>query len=114
MVDGVAQRRDRPATCNVDLPRRQYWAGIDTRIDQVHTAADRHSFEGRPFSNIHPTIRRQQTHMRVEDAEPEAVDQRPAQQAGSRMNAAVRMDGLYCSDGLGAVERTGFEDRDAA
>src|SRR6516162_5939556 len=30
------------------------------------------------------------------------------------MNADIRMDALYCSDGLGAVERDGFEDRDAA
>jgi hypothetical protein len=52
--------------------------------------------------------------MRVEDAEPESIDQRPAQQPGAGMNTEVGAEGLYESDGIGAVERAGFEKRDAA
>ena len=51
--------------------------------------------------------------MGVEDAEPKGIDQRPAQQAGARMNTEVWVESFYHSDGIGAVERTGLENRDS-
>ena len=33
--------------------------------------------------------------MRVEDAEPKSIDQRPAQQAGARVNTEVGTEGFY-------------------
>ena len=51
--------------------------------------------------------------MRVEDAEPKGIDQRPAQQSGAGMNTEVGAESFYRSDGIGAVERAGFENRDA-
>ena len=51
--------------------------------------------------------------MRVEHAEPKGIDQRPAQQAGAGMNTEVGVESFDRRDGIGAVERAGFENRDA-
>ena len=45
--------------------------------------------------------------MRVEDAEPKRIDQRPAQQAGARVNTEVGAEGFYEGDGIGAVPSKG-------
>jgi len=52
--------------------------------------------------------------MRVQHAEPKSIDQRPAQQAGAGVNTEVGPEGFYASDGIGAIERAGFEKRDGA
>ena len=52
--------------------------------------------------------------MRVEDAERKRIDQRPAQQAGAGVNTQIGAEGFYASDGIGAIERAGFEKRDGA
>jgi len=58
-VDSAAKCRDRAAPCDGHLLRREYRAGVDAGVDQMHRAADRRSFERRPFGNIHPAIGRQ-------------------------------------------------------
>jgi len=52
--------------------------------------------------------------MRVQHAETKGVDQRPAQQAGAGVNTEVGAESFDGSDGIGAVERAGFEKRDTA
>jgi hypothetical protein len=52
--------------------------------------------------------------MRVQHSETKGVDQRTAQQAGTGMNTEVRIETFDESDGIGAVEWAGFEERDAA
>ena len=112
-VDSVAKCCNRAAPRDVHLPYREYRAGVDAGVDQMNRAADRRSFERRPFGNIHPAIGWQQAHMGVEDAEPKGIDQRPAQQAGARMNSEVWVESFDLRDGIGAVQRASFKNRDA-
>jgi len=52
--------------------------------------------------------------MRVKNAEPKRVDQRPAQQAGTGVNAEVGAESPDCGDGAGAFQRPGFQNRNVA
>ena len=110
VVDARAQFVNGPAACDIDTPRHDDRTRIDAPIQPEDTAADGIVVEGGPLSDVHPTVARQDPHVRVERAETRERQRLRPQDAAPALTATNGSRAGDRRDRFRRVDRPAFAD----